>query len=180
MPTKIIVLLSSTVLLLCTGCTSQKDRRPPPGVEQARPAASHAGIVARPIGLLFATMDTDRNTYVDAAELADGIALEWERLSGGGKVGALDFEPWSMAVFGSSNTLPSFIVFDRDLNGVLTPAEFEDRLRDEFGQLDKDGNGMLDRSELVFRIAGRTGEAGGYQQGGGRRGGGDRGQRPPR
>lgn len=153
-------------LFLCASCASDpRDRRGPPQERGGSAGASYTGMAAKPISVLFASMDVDRDAVVDAAELTLGTDVEWLRLSNGGPVSALGFEAWSIDVLGSKDTLPSFVAFDRDLDGAITPDEFSVRLRTEFSALDSDKNGRLERSELVFRISRAMRDSGGSEQG---------------
>ncbi|MEM7638470.1 MAG: signal transduction protein [Pseudomonadota bacterium] len=162
--------------LLITACSSQQDRRPPRGGDRGADQASFEGYAAKPIALLFVSMDQDQDARTDDEELLSGIARAWDSLSLNQPVGALEYGEWSATSLGSPDALPSFIAFDRDLDGRLSELEFEDRLRAEFVELDKDGNGTLERSELIFRIARPSRQ----QQGGEQGRGGQEGRRPPR
>lgn len=138
-------------ILFLAGCASGRDRRPPE--KGARGGeASFEGLAAKPVGLLFVSMDNNGDTRVEPAELLTGIDREWERLSLPGATGALAFGQWSTSVLGSQDALPSFIAFDRDLDGVVSQTEFDLYLRQEFSALDTNGDGTLERSELVFRV----------------------------
>ena len=147
------LLTSSIVLLMCTACASQPDRRGPPPSERGGAGATYSGMAAKPIGLFFATLDRNRDAVLDQNELERGITNEWGRLSRANQASALDFEAWSLIVFGSRDTLPSFIAFDHDLDGRFTREDFAKRLQFEFERLDADNSGTLDRSELLFRVS---------------------------
>lgn len=164
--------------LLIGACASGPDKRPPRGGERGGGEASYEGYAAKPIALLFASMDQRQDSEIDGADLRAGIAREWRHLSSAPRVGALEYGAWADVALGSAEALPSFISFDRDLNGELSELEFDDRLRAEFAELDKNSDGVLDRSELIFRIArpSRGDDRSGGAQG---RGGQDSGRRPP-
>ena len=147
------LLTSSIVLLMCTACASQPERRGPPPGERSGAGANYSGMAAKPVALFFATLDSNRDTRVDDAELARGLSHEWNRMTGAEQVSALEFGAWSQTVFGAKETLPSFISFDPDLDGRFTQADFVTRMQFEFDRLDTDHSGSLDRSELLFRIA---------------------------
>lgn len=153
-------------LFLCASCASDaRDRRGPPQERGGAGGTNYTGMAAKPISVLFASMDMDSDAVVDAAELALGTDVEWLRLSNGSSVRALGFEAWSIDVLGSSDTLPSFVAFDRDLDGAITSDEFSVRLRTEFSALDSNKNGRLERSELVFRISRPVRDDGASDQG---------------
>lgn len=153
------------ILLLCAACASQPDRRGPPRGERGNASAAFSGMAARPIGLLFASMDVNQDTLVDEIELASGLSMEWDRLSSSDSVTALEFEAWSLMALGSAETLPAFITFDPDLDGRFTWDDFSKRVQFEFDRLDTDNSATLSRSELLFRVAAprqdRGGDSGG-------------------
>lgn len=175
------LLVSLAVLLFCAACASQPDRRGPPPGERSTGGANYTGMAAKPVGLLFATMDQNRDAIVDSNELDLGIADEWDRLSSTAFASALEFETWSLLAFGSNDTLPSFIAFDHDLDGRFTIEDFSKRLQFEFERLDTDNSGTLVRSELLFRISRPSRGSGDSGQGErGRGGGGGEGRGRPR
>ncbi len=163
------LLTSSIVLLMCTACASQPERRGPPPGERGGQGANYSGMAAKPVGLFFATLDANQDTRVDEAELKSGVGQEWDRMTSAETASALDFDAWSQTVLGTKDTLPSFISFDHDLDGRFTQADFAKRLQFEFERLDADNNRVLERSELLFRIARPT-----------QRSGSSEGRQPPR
>lgn len=156
---------TALVLLLCAACASQPDRRGPPRGERANAGAAFSGMAAKPIGLLFAAMDTNQDAVVDETELANGLAREWGRLSRSDQVTALEFEAWSLIALGSAETLPAFITFDPDLDGRFTRDDFFKRVQFEFDRLDTDNSATLSRSELLFRVTARSQNRGGESGG---------------
>ncbi|MEL7110193.1 MAG: signal transduction protein [Pseudomonadota bacterium] len=166
--------------LLIGACASRDDRRPPRGGgERGGGQSGFEGYAAKPIALLFVGMDENQDRFVDGGELAAGIESEWNNLLSERAVGALDYSEWSFATLGSADALPSFVSFDRDLDGRLSVLEFEDRLRAEFVDLDSNLDGVLARSELIFRVTRPSREERGGQQGGQRGSGGQDGRRRP-
>lgn len=163
--------------IIISGCTNGPDKRPPRGGDRGGGGqASYEGYAAKPVALLFASMDHDQDGVLDGADLRVGIAREWTRLSTSSAIGALEYGAWAEMALGSPDALPSFISFDRDLNGRLSELEFDDRLRAEFSEFDKNSDGLLDRSELIFRV---TRPSRGEQGRGGQGRGGQDGRRPP-
>lgn len=158
------LLASSIVLLICTACATQPDRRGPPPGNRDTAGASYAGMAAKPIGLFFATLDDNRDAVLDETELDRGIAREWDRLSGSDTAGALEYETWSLTALGSKDTLPSFIAFDHNLDGRFSREDFEKQLWFEFERMDADNSGTLSRSELLFRVS-RPSQRGGDSEG---------------
>ncbi|MEZ5999020.1 MAG: hypothetical protein R3B98_10035 [Hyphomonas sp.] len=173
-------------ILLIAACASrQPPRGGPPGAgPQAggpgRPGAEafDGGIIARPVALLFTSMDTNQDRIVDEQEIADGIAAEWASLpqSSRGTVPALEIADWAAGALGNAEALPNQIAFDTNLDGQITEAEFRTRLAEEFDRLDKNQDGRLARSEMIATVAVRMASGpGGGMPGGDRSGGG----RPP-
>ena len=161
--------------LLISACANGPDRRPPRDGDRGSGQNSFEGYAAKPVTLLFVSMDRNNDVRISGDELVSGIDREWGDLMTRHPIGALEYGEWSAATLGSPDALPSFISFDRDLDGRLSELEFGDRLRAEFADLDKNSDGQLDRSELIFRIARPTRQQQGGQQGRG----GQEGRRPP-
>ena len=153
------------ILLFCSACASSPDRRGPPRGERGDAGVAFSGMAARPIGLLFASMDANQDAVVDKVELATGLSTEWDRLSRSDSVSALEFEAWSLTALGAAETLPAFITFDPDLDGRFTWDDFSKRLQFEFDRLDTDNSATLARSELLFRVAARNQNRGGESGG---------------
>ena len=177
-------LISLSALTVLAACASSPERRGPSPDQQDRGPAVRSGVFVKPVGLLFANMDTNRDTVVTGAELAAGAKTEWSHFNG--NPSATGFMTWSQKSLGSTDAFPTFMSFDGDLNGVVTEIEFTDRLRQEFTSMDKNKDGQVTRSEMLVTFdAPRSRERGGERQQGGRggRGGGGeggRGGRPPR
>lgn len=154
MQTKRLLLVATcSIGLLLSACASKPDRRGPPNGERGNAGATYTGMAAKPIGLLFVSMDSNEDTFLDGGELERGIEREWLRLTPSSNATALDFENWSLAALGARDTLPSFIAFDRDLDGSISQEDFSKRVRIEFDLADADNNGVLSRSELLFRVS---------------------------
>lgn len=182
------ILRSQRLTLACTillagslaACASGPDKRPPRGGGGERPgAAAFQGQAMKPVALLFAAMDRDGDLIVDGQELIGGIDQEWQRFSDSGAARAIKFEDWALMTLGTRDALPSFAAFDRNLDGKISQQEFDDRIRGEFTELDKNGDGRLERSELVFRVSRPSRDEPSQGRGGGSGGGGG-GGRPPR
>ncbi|MEO9969056.1 MAG: hypothetical protein ABJG15_04360 [Hyphomonadaceae bacterium] len=161
-------------LLMLSACaSSQPDQRPERG-ERGPRAGNGAGLttVALPIALLFATMDADQDRAVSATELEAGLNAEWAFADKdkSGSVSAIEFANWAGTSLGSQDTIPNRLSLDTDINGTVTETEFAEGMAAEFSKLDKNGDQLLVRSELLFV---RPPQAFGGQSGEGRR------QRPP-
>ncbi len=177
---------SALLLLACASCASQPERgRGGSDGQRGERGERGGGPVkeVKSIGLLFASMDMNRDTLVDGAELTDAAGLEWRRMTPDETAGALEYEAWSLSALGSSEALPAFISFDRDLDGKIDWDDFSGGLRREFEEMDLDNSGTLTRAELITastppaRQENRSG-GGERSRGGGDRGGG--GDRRPR
>lgn len=164
------LLLAATAL---SGCATEPERRPP---RSGQGGGGFEGIAAKPIALLFVSMDANQNKIVSGEELISGIEREWTELYQNTAVGAFEYNVWAAATLGAEDALPSFISFDRNLDGRLSDTEFDDRLRMEFFELDKNKDGALDRAELTFRVARRSRNEG-REEGGRGRGGEEGGRR---
>jgi len=178
--------LSFLVLALAgiglTACATKPDRdRPPRGENsQDRPGRT-SGTFLQPSAILFADMDVDQDKMTSQAEMQAGVQFEWDKFerNPSGTV----FAQWSLKTLGSTDANPTFMSFDRDFNGVITEAEFTTQFKALFSRFDKNGDGFVDRSEMIVAVQAPIGRA---QRGEGseRRGQGGQsgrgGGRPPR
>lgn len=167
-----------------TGCASRgpggQGRGGPPGGGMNGRMDMPGGFVARPITLLFTSMDASNDGILDVGELSAGVATEWSRLVGDGSnsIGAILIADWASEALGSPDALPNRLSFDTDLNSQVSEAEFRIGIEREFNTLDKDKNGLLTRSEMVFELPEMRMNMGG-PMGGGAGGPGGGGNRPP-
>ena len=135
----------------------------------------------QPIAALFIGMDTNQDKIVSTKEMKLGAQSEWASFDR--KPSATYFAQWSVNTLGSTDARPTFMSFDRDFSGTITQSEFTNQLEQEFDRLDKDGDGSLQRSELIVAFAAPQGNS--SRKGGGEKGrkggkGGKGGGRPPR
>jgi hypothetical protein len=139
-------------LTLATACAS--GRQPPRegSAPQNGAASVQGGKIARPVALLFSGMDRDQNHVIDEAELANGIAHDWNgfNIKGRSGVSALALAEWSVYALGDADALPNHIAFDANFDGEVSEAEFRARLTSEFARLDKDHDLRLTRSEMLI------------------------------
>jgi Ca2+-binding EF-hand superfamily protein len=122
------------------------------------------GRFARPIALLFVSMDADHDLSVTSTELAEGLKTEWARADRdrNGSLSAFEMSDWCKAVLGDPDATPGRLSLDTDVNGVVTREEFEAGLKKEFAMLDRNADGRLDRAELLVKAVQRSvGEVGG-------------------
>ena len=137
--------------------------------------------IIEPISLFFASIDSDGDAIVTETELDEAIKTEWD--SFGVRPRALQFMDWSLKTFGSADISPRFLSFDSNFDSVISETEFASRLTAEFLRLDKNGDGRLERSEMIRSFRGdpqqsRGGNEEGQQRREGRRG--ENGGRRPR
>ena len=133
--------------------------------------SSMPGPIVRPVGVLFAAMDRDADQVVSFDEAKAGIDIQWASIEAGSdrRVTAHEIADWAENSLGSSSALPNHMSFDFDLDGDVTETEFKERMRYEFGMLDKNGDRHITRDELLFELPNRRGRGG---EGRGMRGGG--------
>lgn len=137
------------------------------------------GRFARPVALLFVSMDTDHDLVVTGQELAAGIRAEWARADKNHNdvISGFEIADWDKAVLGDPEAMPDRLSLDVDLDGSISFAEFEAGLKSAFANLDANRDGRLDREELLVSPSARQREAGGSTDdearpsGEGRRGG---------
>lgn len=177
-------ILALVTMSLLSACSSSPDRRGPPPDQQTRGGGKvrTSGVFIKPIGLLFVSMDENKDAILSRPELGVGIAQEWSSFNG--KTSAAYFSAWSQKSLGSTDARPTFLSFDADLNGVVTELEFADRLRREFSDMDKNSDNQLTRDEMlvIFEAPQAQQRRGSEERG--RGGSGQRGEggggRPPR
>ncbi|GHA97721.1 hypothetical protein GCM10009069_20820 [Algimonas arctica] len=165
------------LIALCslTACASGPKRGG--GPQGGGGGGQSSGVFAHPVGLYFVGHDTDNNRVTTLTELDAGIKMDWAKF--GRNPSATQFQSWSLNALGSGSAMPTFLSFDTNMNGVITESEFETRLIGEFNRLDKNGDGKLMRSELIFNVQQRnTEDRSQSKPSGGKKGQG--GGRPPR
>jgi len=172
--------LTTPAMIIALACLTACASGPKRGGAQGQGDAQFSGVSAHPVGLYLVGHDADGDGLVSRAELDEGIMKDWAQFDR--NPSATQFQTWSLRALGSTSAMPTFLSFDTNLNGSVTRSEFETRLVSEFNRLDRNGDGRLARSELVFNIESRRRDDSG-SRGQGNRGGEDRpsgGGRPPR
>jgi hypothetical protein len=74
-------------------------------------------------------------------------------------------------VLGDADAAPGRLSLDADVDGQVTHAEFDAGIRREFAAFDRNGDGRLERAELLTAAGGRPGGGDGGGADGGRGGG---------
>ena len=176
-------LLLAVSALTLSACATKNDRRGPPDrgdrAERGDRPARSSGTFLQPIAVVFAGMDANNDKVISRAEMQGGVSSEWAAFDR--SPSAAYFSQWSLKNLGSTDAMPTFLSFDRDFNGVISQGEFAEQLERSFGRMDKNGDGRLERSEMLiaFNAAeGQRSRQGGEQggRGGGGRGGGGGGR----
>lgn len=146
------MIIMATFSIYVAGCTSSPDKR---RGDRSREQPAHAiGLVASPVAVLFATMDTNNDRVISQSEINTGLASEWSfaDTDANGSVTPFEASNWAKASLGSTTALPNRLSFDTDLNAIVTELEFSQRIQLEFDLLDLDHNAELTRDELFFRF----------------------------
>jgi hypothetical protein len=106
---------------------------------------------------MFVSFDTDGDLSVSGSENEAGIAREFSRAdaNGDGSLQPIEFSNWSNQVLGGSQIGPYRLDFDRNVDNVITRAEFDAELRARFTAYDSDETGALSRAEFV-RLVGQA------------------------
>ena len=168
-----------TACCLVAGCASGPPEGPPRGGSPGGGMLQESK-VARPVALLFTGMDANHDFVVTLDELDAAINGEFARadVDGSGAVTGFEMVDWGKTVLGDGEALPDLRAMDADMNYTVTPREFAVGLRHEFDRLDKDGDKMLTRAELLIETPARmhgggiVAESGQQRPKGGGRGGG--------
>ncbi len=134
--------------------SQEKGQRKNQGKGQAPKRSS--GTFVKPIGLLFSGMDSNNDAIVTKSELAAGIQTEWSGFERNPSL--IDFSFWSIAKLGSTDSYPTFMMFDKNFNSLVSGEEFSERLDTEFTKLDINKDGQLERSEMLVAFAAPEGE----------------------
>lgn len=143
--------------MLLSACATKPERKGPPQDRQGHGPARSSGTFVKPVGLLFAGMDKDSDAIVTRPELDAGIQAEWSNFDR--NPSAAYFSAWSIQKLGSTDALPTFMMFDKNFNGVISAEEFSERLEIEFKQADKNSDGRLERSEMIIAFAAPRGQS---------------------
>jgi Ca2+-binding EF-hand superfamily protein len=145
--------------------------------------------ITRPVALLFTGMDANRDLLATSDELNVAIDVEFARADAdhSGVITGFEMVDWCTAVLGDGQALPDLRAMDPDLSYTVTPHEFTVALRHEFERLDKNGDSVLTRAEMLMDAprmqmgpgGGQGAPGGGQKRGGGGRGPGGGGGTPP-
>lgn len=131
------------LLALATMADARKEPEP---AQPTRPTLS-----ATPVAVMIAGFDSDGDTRVTRAEFDAGVERSFKSgdRDGDGLISLLELGPWSNAWLGNAYALPGQYDLDRDGDDKISPAEFRAEFARQFAAMDKDGDGVLVRSELI-------------------------------
>lgn len=104
--------------------------------------------------MMFVSFDSDGDLSTTSAEIEAGIGREFARAdtNGDGSVQAIEFQNWSNAVLGGGQLGPYRLDFDRNVDNVISRAEFENEIRARVRDYDENGDTALQRTEYVWLI----------------------------
>ncbi|MEM1379723.1 MAG: hypothetical protein AAGH41_03765 [Pseudomonadota bacterium] len=139
-----------TVSLLAAACSSG-------GAERAAREANEAAmprVIAEPMGLLFAGMDTNGDAETSRAEAEFAVPKVFAAADAdkNGILRPIEFQAFAIKYLGTNNTALAAQSFDQNLNGQVTAAEFTGFLLTRFEETDTSGDGVLQRSEFIETI----------------------------
>ncbi|WP_010544454.1 EF-hand domain-containing protein [Sphingomonas elodea] len=145
------------LFLLLAACTAalpaaaQERVAQPPIVPGAPAAQPQATVIAEPVALLIAGLDSDGDARVTRAEFDAGLKRSFDSAdtSHSGGLGYIAYSDWSLRWMGDRNTLPSPFELDRDGDNKVSWGELQDRFAQIWTRFDKNKDGVIERSELV-------------------------------
>jgi hypothetical protein len=107
-----------------------------------------------PLGLVYASFDTDRNYKVSREELEVGIAQSFAAADRdrSAHLSLVELAAWRELVLGSRDLLPGNTQFDRNFDSRVERAEFTSLLTDLYKSFDRNENGALEYSEMTRPI----------------------------
>ena len=107
--------------------------------------------------LMLVSFDADGDLSVSAAEIEAGLAREYARADANRdtQLQPIEFQNWSNLVLGGSQLGPYRLDFDRNVDNVITRAEFDTEIRARVGDYDVDESGALARGEFI-RLVGQA------------------------
>ncbi len=107
--------------------------------------------------MMLVSFDTDFDLAVTAAEVDAGLNREFARADTNrdGQLQPIEFQTWSGAALGGASLGPYRLDFDRNVDNVITRAEFDAEIRARVSDYDEDESGALTRPEFI-RLVGQA------------------------
>lgn len=113
--------------------------------------ATPPSLVVEPVAMMIAAFDQDQDGRVTRDELQRGVRHSFEAIdtAHAGSLGYIGFADWATRWLGDPNALPG--AFETDANGDnrITLDEVQAKFAAIFKRLDRNGDGVLVRAELV-------------------------------
>jgi len=111
-------------------------------------------ISATPFALAVAGFDRDGDLRVTRAEYDAHVRSSFARgdADGNGLISLIELSAWAQATLGNVGALPGPFDFDKDGDDKISSAEFAAYFTRRFGELDKDRDEALVRSELLVLV----------------------------
>lgn len=132
--------------------------------EAAREAPPPSGLVLRPGGLFFASLDADGDFLISTAERIAGVeaAFATADRNGSGDLSLIEYADFAERALGARDAQPGVLGFDRDQDNRISPAEFRAGFEDLAARLAPEPGAALPFTALVvdreeLRAAGRPG-----------------------
>jgi len=121
------------------------------GAQYSLPAhPAHRAGTANADAILFAGFDRDGDLLITQAEVEAGIAREFARADANhdGLISPEEYQAWSLRALGGAYA-PYRTDMDRNGDGQITFAEFAAELRQRAHDYDSNGDGVIERADLV-------------------------------
>ena len=111
-------------------------------------------IVARPLGLVFAGMDTNGDGVTSRVELSAATPVLFAKgdTDGSGSMRPIELEAFTVTYLGTRDTALGTGSFDSNADGAVDEAEFSAFLRRAFEEADTSGDGALQRAEFIDTV----------------------------
>jgi Ca2+-binding EF-hand superfamily protein len=104
--------------------------------------------------LMFVSFDADGDLVISRAEIEAGLAREFARadVNADGELQPIEYQNWALAVLGGAAMGPYRLDFDRNVDNVITRAEFDAELNARASDYDHNDDGVLTRAEFVRQV----------------------------